>query len=525
MHIPREGLFNRFFSRTTRRPSHPAPALTAQALPPTRKDVTRKQGQTASAKHQVIEEAAEPADGEAPVLTATLQHKFVTRIHGKYYNLEGFKHPGGPVALSLIGGRDGTPLFESHHPFTSQDKLQAILGKYLIPDQEAEPQATALAAMIDEHEDGGHYEWADGDAFESELKHKVKDYFRKEADRRGVSLLEATKATPQRWMEIAFMWIMFACTVPSLVSGEWWALVVTPVLSWIWMVNFWHDACHFALSSRWWINASVPYLGPWFSSPTTWYHQHVIGHHSYPNVGHKDPDLAHAPSYLREHASVRWRAIHGVQHRWWRVGFVWSIGVGIGLHIAADAKLLLTHSYNRVVPAMPTMRTAPTIAAHVMGRAVYVATTFLWPWLVFDSQVKALIFATVPIGIFSVLFMVNSQINHLTPDTAHAFSSNFWRHQVVTAQDFGTDGSSLHRLFCFFMSGGLNYQVEHHLFPTVCHCHHAALHPIVVEVCEKYKVPFYRREGYIHAMRLHFAHVHDMSSPPGVEMSSPAATD
>jgi len=133
MHIPREGLFNRFFSRTTRRPSHPAPALTAQALPPTRKDVTRKQGQTASAKHQVIEEAAEPANGEAPVLTATLQHKFVTRIHGKYYNLEGFKHPGGPVALSLIGGRDGTPLFESHHPFTSQDKLQAILGKYLIP--------------------------------------------------------------------------------------------------------------------------------------------------------------------------------------------------------------------------------------------------------------------------------------------------------------------------------------------------------------------------------------------------------
>ena len=131
MHISREGLFNRFFSRTTRRPSYPAPALTAQALPP--KDVTHKQGQTASTKHQVTEEAAVPEDGEAPVLTTTLQHKFVTRIHGKYYNLEGFKHPGGPVALSLIGGRDGTPLFESHHPFTSQDKLQAILGKHLIP--------------------------------------------------------------------------------------------------------------------------------------------------------------------------------------------------------------------------------------------------------------------------------------------------------------------------------------------------------------------------------------------------------
>jgi len=55
------------------------------------------------------------------------------------------------------------------------------LALHTFADQEAEPQGTALAAMIDEHEDGGHYEWADADAFESELKHKVKDYFHTEA--------------------------------------------------------------------------------------------------------------------------------------------------------------------------------------------------------------------------------------------------------------------------------------------------------------------------------------------------------
>jgi len=73
---------------------------------------------------------------------------------------------------------------------TAIDDLQEAqidqLALHTFADQEAEPQATALAAMIDEHEDGGHYEWADGDAFESELKHKVKDYFRKEAGSRSV---------------------------------------------------------------------------------------------------------------------------------------------------------------------------------------------------------------------------------------------------------------------------------------------------------------------------------------------------
>ena len=41
-------------------------------------------------------------------------------------------------------------------------------------------------------------------------------------------------------------------------------------------------------------------------------------------------------------------------------------------------------------------------------------------------------------------------------------------------------GSALHRWFCFTMSGGLNMQIEHHLFPTVCHCHLRAIKPIVV---------------------------------------------
>ena len=49
-------------------------------------------------------------------------------------------------------------------------------------------------------------------------------------------------------------------------------------------VNTFHDASHFALSRDWRINCLGTYVGWWFSSPLSWYHQHVIGHHAYPNI-------------------------------------------------------------------------------------------------------------------------------------------------------------------------------------------------------------------------------------------------
>ena len=49
---------------------------------------------------------------------------------------------------------------------------------------------------------------------------------------------------------------------------------------------------------------------------------------------------------------------------------------------------------------------------------------------------QALVFATVPMGVFSLCFMACSQVNHLTPETAHASSDNYYRHQVGPERPF-----------------------------------------------------------------------------------------
>jgi hypothetical protein len=145
-------------------------------------------------------------------------------------------------------------------------------------------------------------------------------------------------------------------------------------------------------------------------------------------------------------------------------------------------------------------------------------------------------------------------------------ANNYWRHSVVTAIDFGISGPAWHRFFCFAASGGLNHQVEHHLFPTVrartaqaswhvdraptrmlpqvaapssisicarpvcvmcelhalrlrvfaqvCHCHHAALHPLVSRLCDKHGVSFVKRKGYIDALEKHLEHTDAMGVEP-----------
>ena len=446
--------------------------------------------------------------------------RLLTRIHGRWHDLTKFDHPGGPIALSLIHLRDGTALFESHHPLSDRKKLLKILARYEVPTGGKEGQGEKGAEeassrggckLMDPRDDGLVYDWGgvyDDGGFASDLRSLVRDHFARIAEKRGVSAYRASKATPARWVLVLSLMASFFASLPRYVRGEWPFLLVTPLLAWITAVNYWHDGLHFSLSSDWRVNAWLPYLFPYYSSPWTWYHEHVIGHHAYPNVEHRDPDLAHAPQLMREHDSIRWRPTHEGQSRWHRVLLVWSVAVGIGLSLLNDAKANAKSSYNNVVPYASLSR--PRLAAHVLGRAGYVFLMHGWPYLAGGFPVwKATIWATLPGIILSVCFMANTQINHLTGDCAHASDANFYRHQASTAQNFGI-GSP----FCYYFSGGLNYQIEHHLFPTVNHCHLPALSGGVRAVCERHGVPYHLAAGYRDAISRHVAHTLEMERRP-----------
>lgn len=422
------------------------------------------------------------------------------KVRGEWYDLAQFDHPGGPIALNLVKDRDATALFESHHLLSSRKKMDKILSKYKVDSNIAKN-----LEPFDIRDDGAHYEWKnyENDAFVRDMRKVLIDYFEPIAKKRNCSIYEATKATPQRWLMILTLILSFAVTIPSYIHGELWTLLVTPQLAWVVIANYWHDGLHFSLSSDWRINAFLPYLMPFLSSPWLWYHQHVIGHHAYTNIGFKDPDLAHAPQLLREHKSISWKPLHESQGTYLRILTVWSIGASLGLNFLSDLRANVKLSYNNVVPFAKLTR--GRMFSHLLGRCLYVFLVFIWPFQNF-STLKALAWVIGSNVSFSLAFMLNSQINHLSEGCADAFDTNFLKHQVITAQNFGVSS-----WFCGFYSGHLNLQIEHHLFPFVNHCHLPHLAPIVERVCRKHNVVYNKSTGYIDAFQKHFNHTLELS--------------
>lgn len=120
---------------------------------------------------------------------------------------------------------------------------------------------------------------------------------------------------------------------------------------------------------------------------------------------------------------------------------------------------------------------------------MYCFIMVIWPLLRFPLS-KAVIWIAIPNIIISCLFMINTQINHSTEECSHGSSTNILKHKVLTAQNFGCNS-----VFCFFFSGGLNFQIEHHLFQFVNHCHLPWLAPKVKILCKKHGVDYNEAMG------------------------------
>jgi linoleoyl-CoA desaturase len=113
------------------------------------------------------------------------------------------------------------------------------------------------------------------------------------------------------------------------------------------------------------------------------------------------------------------------------------------------------------------------------------------------------------LGVVFQLAHVVEGAEHLAPDGAGHMESAWMVHQMRTTSDFST-GS---RLLTWYV-GGLNYQVEHHLFPRVCSIHYPAIRPILREVAAKYGVPYHEQPTLWAAIRSHYHMLKEFSRPP-----------
>lgn len=416
-----------------------------------------------------------------------------TKIHGAYYDLTHFDHPGGATPLWHAYGRDASALFEVHHPFVSKQRLHKLLEKFRIA------KLPAGVSLMDGEEEAPQFNW--DTPFSTELRKSVRQHFEGEASRRGVTISTATKATPSRWLQLALLTTLRIVSFWFWLRGNWAALVIFAVCDWLGSVNSFHDATHFALCSTPIFNTLWSYSALQFTSPFSWYHQHNIGHHMYSNIEGRDPDLYHATYICRKVESTSWTNIHAFQSL--SVVLEWALEFLASLVVSPVKYLKSGKLFN-------FLSVHSSSWSYFADRAAYLFLYFILPFVVIPhSLATKLCFVFFPRILHSLFFMLNSQITHIHTESLGLKEEKDWyKHQVIASTNHG-----VRHWWHFFASGGLNHQIEHHLFPGVDHGHLRALQPLVQRVCAKHGVPYKSFSGYWEAFQGYYRHIVRMSKP------------
>jgi linoleoyl-CoA desaturase len=91
------------------------------------------------------------------------------------------------------------------------------------------------------------------------------------------------------------------------------------------------------------------------------------------------------------------------------------------------------------------------------------------------------------------------------PDDAARIEDEWAVHQLRTTANFANGKS-----WVLWFTGGLNYQIEHHLFPNISHIHYPAISRIVRDVCKEYQLPYVEYPKFSQAVMSHIRHLREM---------------
>ena len=373
-------------------------------------------------------------------------------------------------------------LFEAYHPFVPRDRLAQILAKYQVGERTDDPISPAPV------------EFTFDSPFRRDLVECVHAYFQALGRRSGRSVAEATKCPPQRSVALAVGGAVYVVLHLFGMCGWWWGEALGSIVDWVWGVNVFHDAMHFALTPQQRVNEGIGYLFPMFVHPFDWQHQHNVGHHSYTNVPHHDPDLnvGYPLVALRPHSSKR-RPTSWIHAR---------IAAFMTLGLTMIVLILPWHQY-----------TCDKLHGAVPWRWEMLGPRWRW-WIGVPKGIYLIGWWVLPIlhyGVgwtvafrtaFSCLFMLYTQVGHVHPHCQSKPQSCWAQHQVETTSDFAHSS-----LLQYTLSGGLNFQVVHHLFPGINHGHHRALAPIIARVCLKHGVRYRIFDSLVDAVRSTYDHI------------------
>ena len=346
-----------------------------------------------------------------------------------------------------------------------------------------------------------------GGAFYDELKALV--------DRHVADPMRRRRAQRQMYLKTA--------VIGTWLLGSWAALVFAPVNAWQAVLlaislglamagvgfNITHDANHGSYSPHRRLNRvmrfSLDLIG---ASSYVWRVRHNVAHHTYTNVAGADSDIDSMP-LARFAPEQPLRFMHRFQHiyMWLLYGLF-----AVNWQTTGDVLWLMSGRVGESALARPR---GVDLAEMIVGKAIFLSMALVVPML-FHPWWQVLALFGVVSFVLALTLAIVFQLAHCVEEAAFPSRDELagperaeWaRHQVATTVDFAPGN----RLLTWYL-GGLNYQVEHHLFPRVCHIHYPGIAPIVSDVCGRMGIEYHVHPTFRGALASHTRWLREMGRP------------
>lgn len=334
-----------------------------------------------------------------------------------------------------------------------------------------------------------------------ELKKRVNKYFTDNNITKYSNLSMRVKTI----FMISLYFIPLIIIISGFVSSLW-VMIAMWVLMGFGMsgigLSIMHDANHGAYSKNKITNKILGYLINFLGAyHITWKIQHNVLHHSYTNVENYDGDIENPVMRF----SPNQKRKKFFKYQIFYAPFLYGI-MTIYWFISKDFERLVRYNKRNLLKTQGITLTKAVLEA-IFNKIWYISLTLVLPIIMLEfpwwQVLIGFLFMHFICGLLLALIFqpahVIEETEFFVVDENNSLENNWAIHQFKTTSNFAKDS----KLFSWFV-GGLNFQVEHHLFPNMCHIHYRKISDIVKATTKEYGIPYHQHKTFFAALKSHF---------------------
>lgn len=281
--------------------------------------------------------------------------------------------------------------------------------------------------------------------------------------------------------------------------------------------NVMHDAVHGSYSKNKTLNNWIAFFSGDTNGASTlaWALKHNKLHHTFTNIHNHDEDITQSPMF-RISPDDPWFPMHRYQHRYAHV--LYCI---LSLHwsIVNDIRKVV---FERAVLDEELKASTREYIRFALGKLVYYSLFILpmfllphwWYGLVGFVGMHCIAGYTLSI-VFQMAHVVEGTAFVAEPLDGEKIQTSWREHQMRTTANFAMDNA-----FLTWYVGGLNFQIEHHLFANISHVHYPAISKIVQQTAKEFDVTYHQFDTFKEARQSHFHQLRAMGRKPYVSQAA-----